>query len=98
ASAALTRSTADGATLGVFLDERLAALVTAATSAATVRGVRVGSTVGQLLDRYPEAHGTKDAVVDGVRVDVYRYDGLGVGFEVRGGRVARVTLYPPAAD
>ncbi|MGL4551469.1 MAG: protein kinase domain-containing protein, partial [Gemmataceae bacterium] len=46
ASAALTRSTADGATHGVFLDERLAALVTAATSAATARGVRVGSTVG----------------------------------------------------
>ncbi|MFQ3652133.1 MAG: hypothetical protein SNJ75_17580, partial [Gemmataceae bacterium] len=64
-------------------------------TARTGRGVRVGSTLNHVIDCYPEEHYTTTERVDGVQVDVLRYDSLGIGFEVRGKTVTRITLYHP---
>jgi hypothetical protein len=87
------RWSSEGLTCGIFMGERLVALITSQTGGRTSRGVQVGSTFNQLSDRYPEDHYTRTAQVDGMRVDVIRYDTLGVGFEIRGKTVTRITLY-----
>jgi len=93
-----TRWTRDGTTCGIFRGEELVALISSANHARTSRGVRIGSTLNQLIDRYPEEHRTTTERVEGVQVDILRYDSLGIGFEVRGKTVTRITLYPPAAS
>jgi hypothetical protein len=90
-----TRWTTDASTCGLFFGEKLVALISTASNARTGRGVRIGSTLNQVIDRYPEVHRTTTEVVDGVQVDILRYDGLGIGFEVRGKSVTRITLYRP---
>ncbi|MFQ3592578.1 MAG: serine/threonine-protein kinase, partial [Gemmataceae bacterium] len=90
-----TRWTRDEATCGLFRGERLIGLISSAGTARTGRGVRVGSTLNHVIDCYPEEHYTTTERVDGVQVDVLRYDSLGIGFEVRGKTVTRITLYHP---
>lgn len=89
------RWTRDATTVALFRGEELIALVSRASNARTGRGVRIGSTLNQVIDRYPEAHRTTTEEVDGVQVDILRYDSLGIGFEVRGKSVIRITLYRP---
>jgi serine/threonine protein kinase len=87
----------DGPTCGIFVQDRLMALITSHKRAQTQRGIGIGSTYNQLIDRYPEDHHTNTAQIEGVRVDVLRFDSLGLGFEIRGKTITRITLFPPAS-
>jgi serine/threonine-protein kinase len=80
-----------------------AVVVRSPHKAATGRGLRMDASVADMLRLYPEEH-QLDAVKVGTsagkagpggQVDVYRFDRLGIGFEVQGARVVGMTLYQP---
>jgi tRNA A-37 threonylcarbamoyl transferase component Bud32 len=67
------------------------------------RGVRLNDSIERLKGAYPEEassitpeplRGAAAKAGAAKHVDVYRYDALGVGFEVQAGRVIGITLYP----
>ncbi len=62
--------------------------------AACPRGVRIHDDLNRLTALYPEPREVKNVTADGARAEVYRYDALGIGFEVHGGRVVAIALYP----
>jgi hypothetical protein len=86
----------------VFYEEKVRAVVTRVPHAATSRGLRVGDRKGRVLDVYPE-DASKDFSVEVARpnntkrkIEVRRYDSLGVGIEMDEEKVMSITLYPPA--
>jgi hypothetical protein len=93
-----TRWSADGRSCVLSHQEKVVAVVTSSSAGGTGRGVRVGNDVKRLYRLYPESadeHGTETK--SGTRVQVRRYDALGVAFEIKGTTVHRITLYPPKA-
>jgi len=76
--------------------------------AATGRGLRIGDTESRLKDIYPERPviGTHDVITPRGKtgskvsryIETYRYDELGVGFEVENKRVTAIVLYPPRSS
>jgi eukaryotic-like serine/threonine-protein kinase len=72
--------------------------------AATGRGLRIGDSESRLKDVYPErptietlpipAKTVKAATRPAGYLETYRYDDLGIGFEVQDKRVKAITLFP----
>jgi hypothetical protein len=88
----------------VFYEDKVRAVVTRVPHAATARGLRVGDRKGRVLDVYPE-EASKDFTVEIARpnngkrkIEVRRYDALGVGVEMDDEKVTSITMYPPAAN
>ena len=51
-------------------------------------------TLERLYPETPDIHVVPLAGKAGSHVNVYRYDDLGIGFEVQAGKIAAITLYP----
>jgi hypothetical protein len=95
---------ADKQVYAVVQQNQVRALVTRAPRAASGRGLRVGDGLRRLDDLYGEevAHeeafrtqeGEGPSTPAGVPGKLYRYDHLGIGFEVVGGKITAMTLYP----
>jgi tRNA A-37 threonylcarbamoyl transferase component Bud32 len=85
--------------LGFIVRENavLAITVHARHKAPTARGLDVGDSEEQLIHLYPEVPTSVrgvDASKESIRpIKVYRFDSLGIGFEVANGHVAAITLY-----
>jgi hypothetical protein len=78
-----------------------AVIVSEPYKASSPRGVSIGDSVARLEDRYREEQPELSSVPLGAstkpghpsHVNVYRYNKLGIGFEVQGGRISSITLY-----
>jgi serine/threonine protein kinase len=88
----------------VFYEDKVRAVVTRAAHAATARGLRVGDRKGRVLDVYTE-EASKDFTVEIARpnngkrkLEVRRYDLLGIGVEMDDEKVTSITLYPPVGS
>ena len=91
---------------GVYLvmhDNRVAAAVIRASGASTRRHLKNGANVHEVYRLYPEVPSFEGKMPPDnaenhsslvTHVDVFRYDQLGIGFEVRAGIVEAITLYP----
>ena len=98
-----------GQICAVLKDNILQALVVRQPARAeNGRGLRVGDNESKLESLYSEKPeiGTADAppsIARGFRksaswIKVYRYNALGIGFEVRDEKVRSITLFPPQPD
>ncbi len=92
---------ADDKVCVLFHDDKIRAVIVRVPHAATARGLRVLDRKGRVLDVYPE-DASQDftvEVADSARasrkIEVRRYDALGIGFEMHEGKVTSITLYPP---
>ena len=90
---------------GVFFEEKLRALIVQEPYAgATGRGLKIGDRNSRVMDIYPEDPSEtllldvpdQDAKVrrPGQKIEVRRYDALGIGFEMHEKKVTAITLYP----
>jgi hypothetical protein len=94
--------TADDQVCVLFFDERVRAMVVQSPHrGATGRGLKVLGPAGDVLNLYPE-EATEDTRREVVgpkdvrqKIEIRRYDSLGIGFEMRQGKVKAITLYPP---
>jgi serine/threonine protein kinase len=85
----------------VLLDDRVrTVIVNEPHKASSPRGIHLGDSVSRLEDRYREEQPELSSVPvlskrpgQPSHVNVYRYDKLGIGFEVQGGHVSSITLY-----
>jgi tRNA A-37 threonylcarbamoyl transferase component Bud32 len=79
---------------------QISAIVARAPGTASARGLKIGATETQLEKLYLErpAITTVDVPASGGKparwIKVYRYDALGIGFEVEHEKVTGITLYP----
>jgi len=85
------------ATLVLFHNDKVIAVVTSEKGVGTNQRVRVGDPVGDIYKRYPEGGHTEDAKrPDGTLVpgiEVRRYDREGIGFEIQGAQIRSITLF-----
>jgi hypothetical protein len=96
------KRTEDNKVCIIFYDEKVRAVVVREPHAAeTARGLKVGDRSGRVMDVYPEEP-SEDLLLEvpgagdaRPRVEVRRYDALGVGFEMHNKKVTAVTLNPP---
>jgi hypothetical protein len=79
---------------------QISAIVARAPGTATARGLKIGATESQLEKLYSERPTitTVDVPASGGKparwIKIYRYDELGIGFEVEREKVTGITLYP----
>ena len=86
----------------VLYENQVAAAVISAKGAATRRRLKVGAKVDELFRLYPEVPSievkmppdSKHQSTPYAYVEIFRYDHLGIGFEVRAGIVESITLFP----
>jgi tRNA A-37 threonylcarbamoyl transferase component Bud32 len=87
----------------VLHDNQVAAVIVRASGASTRRHLRIGAKVNEMLRLYPEVptievkmppEGFEHHGSTPTHVEIFRYDQLGIGFEVRAGIVESITLYP----
>jgi serine/threonine protein kinase len=85
----------------IFFEDKVRAVVTRDAHAATKRGLRVGDRKSRVMSVYPEM-ASQDFSIEAPRskdskrkIEVRRYDSLGVGVEMDEERVTSITLYPP---
>jgi hypothetical protein len=97
------RLNADETVCVLFYQDKARALVVREGHAgATGRGVKIGSRMSDVVSAYPEVPDEDRPVEVGSdggsprKVEVRRYDGLGIGFEVANRKVTSIALYPPA--
>jgi serine/threonine protein kinase len=87
----------------IFFEDRLRALIVQQPNAgASGRGLKIGERKSRVMDVYPED--PSDTVVldvpdhekstNMVKLEVRRYDSLGIGFEMHDKQVTSITLYP----
>jgi hypothetical protein len=67
--------------------------------APTARGLDVGDSEAQLIHLYPEIPSSVRgaSAAGGPTIKIYRFDNLGIGFEVGNEHVVAITLYPAKA-
>jgi serine/threonine protein kinase len=94
-----------GSICAVFFDDKLRALIVQQPYAgATGRGLKIGERNSRVMDIYPEDP-SETLVIDvpdqdakvtrpAQKIEVRRYDALGIGFEMHEKKVTAVTLYP----
>jgi hypothetical protein len=88
----------------VFYDDRVRAIVVRKASAGTGRGLKVQDRKGRVMDIYPEdvsqdfALKVDDSARAARKIEVRRYDALGIGFEMHEDKVTAITLYPPVRN
>jgi hypothetical protein len=87
----------------VLHENQVVAVVIRASGAATRRHLKIGAKVNDVLRLYPEVPSIEVKMpLEGAdhpsslptHVEIFRYDQLGIGFEVRAGIVESITLYP----
>jgi tRNA A-37 threonylcarbamoyl transferase component Bud32 len=87
----------------VLHENQVVAVVIRASGASTRRHLKIGAKVNDVLRLYPEVPSIEVKMpLEGAdhpsslptHVEVFRYDQLGIGFEVRAGIVEAITLYP----
>jgi hypothetical protein len=88
----------------VFHEDRVRAVVARRPQAGTERGLKVLDRKGRVLDIYPEDV-SLDFSIEAAnspratrKIEVRRYDSLGIGFEMHEGKVIAITLYPPVGN
>jgi len=85
----------------LFHDDKVRAVIVRVPHAATARGLRVLDRKGRVLDVYPEDASqdftveVADATRASRKIEIRRYDSLGIGFEMHEDKVTAITLYPP---
>jgi tRNA A-37 threonylcarbamoyl transferase component Bud32 len=91
----------------VLRDNQIAAAIIRASGASTRRHLKVGAKVNEVLRLYPEVpsievrmpgEGAEHHGSLPTHVEIFRYDQLGIGFEVRAGIVESITLYPASQN
>lgn len=94
----------------IFFEDRLRALIVQhPNSGATGRGLKIGDRKGRVMDVYPEDPSDSTLVPDvseheagasksPSKLEVRRYDALGIGFEMHDLKVTAITLYPLAQN
>jgi tRNA A-37 threonylcarbamoyl transferase component Bud32 len=85
----------------IFHDDRVRAIIVRVPHAATARGLRIHDRKGRVLDVYPE-DASEDVTLEAAdsarasrKIEVRRYDAIGIGFEMHEDKVTAITLYPP---
>lgn len=87
----------------VLHENQVAAVVIRASGASTRRHLKIGAKVNDVLRLYPEVPSIEVKMPPEAaehpsslptHVEIFRYDQLGIGFEVRAGIVESITLYP----
>ena len=84
----------------VFFDDKVRAVVVRKAHYGTGRGLKVQDRKGRVLDVYPEdaSQDVTIEVADSARssrkLEIRRYDALGVAFEMHENQVTAITLYP----
>ena len=87
----------DRATVVIFHKDKVIAVISSERGAATGRGVKINDNVSRVYKLYPEGGRAEDVALEGGgHVEVRRYNGLGVGFEIGATQVTGVTIFPPA--
>ncbi len=91
----------------VLQNNQVAAAIIRASGASTRRHLKIGAKVYEVRRLYPEipssegkalAQGSEQHSSRPTYVEIFRYDQLGIGFEVRDGIVESITLYPAHQD
>jgi serine/threonine protein kinase len=100
------RAFPDGRLAVLFHEGKVKAIVVQDPHPAkTARGIHTGSAAATFFAAYPEEPSEiqsvklppEEAPKNAASVEIRRYDALGIGFELHGGRVTAITLYPPVA-
>jgi tRNA A-37 threonylcarbamoyl transferase component Bud32 len=87
----------------VLYENQVVAVIIRASGASTRRHLKIGAKVNEVLRLYPEVPSIEVKMPpEGIEhhsslpthVEIFRYDQLGIGFEVRAGIVESITLYP----
>jgi tRNA A-37 threonylcarbamoyl transferase component Bud32 len=95
----VVQRTADDKVSVLFHQGKVIAVVSRDPYATTAHGLRIGSKVDPMYERYPEGGQSHDEVLpDGTHVEVRRYPALGIGFELQHGRIIGMTLYPKVKE
>jgi serine/threonine-protein kinase len=90
----VTMRTPDDRIAVLFHNERVIAIIASHPAAKTAGGIRPGEGVDRLFKRYDQPAQVEDKKLPEGHVELRRCRELGIGFEVQGGKVVRVTLFP----
>jgi len=88
----------------VFYEDRVRAVIARSPRAGTERGLKILDRQGRVLDVYPEdvSQDFSIEVAGSARasrkIEIRRYDSLGIGFEMHEGKVTAITLYPSVGN
>jgi hypothetical protein len=94
------KRTEDNKVCVIFYEEKVRAVIVREPHAAeTGRGLKVGDRSSRVMDVYPEEPSGDipnfEVPDTNQKIEIRRYDALGVGFELHHRKVTAVTLYPP---
>jgi tRNA A-37 threonylcarbamoyl transferase component Bud32 len=84
----------------IFFEDKVRAVIAREAHAATARGLKVLDHKGRVLDVYPEDASedqyieVRDSARASRKIEIRRYDALGIGFEMHEKKVTAITLYP----
>ncbi len=101
------RWTSNNSICAIFFEDKLRALIVRQpNTGATGRGLKIGDRKGRVMDVYPED--PSDTLVVDIadpekskppsKLEIRRYDALGIGFEMRDKTVTAITLYPSVTN
>jgi hypothetical protein len=90
--------TEDAKVVVLFHDDKVKAVIVHEPRAvATARNAGIGAAMRDLIDLYRDADPQTKTIAGDEELTAIRCDRVGVGFEMRKGKVTGIALYPPAA-